>query len=244
MCPNSQLWGARCRHWPKEETEVEKFCGRFVWTSAPQWVEWDAIAQIFERGADIGGMSRGTWRVSLTSVIGSHAKQTDRTSIGPHVSSGLTLTEPYIRTGLTRTARSQKFWNICMASSTSTACIPTAGSTHPSTRPSGMQMRACGLSRRTTCMGKKQISHATALVSAIGVLVVSRIPKLQGIETFKGEVFHSARWRHDGRPPRKAGWRAGHRRLRVSHHLSAHAMEVRPRRRSNHKRVCAERSLS
>lgn len=45
--------------------------------------------------------------------------------------------------------------------------------------------------------GEKQLSHATALVSAIGVLAVPRIPKLQGIETFKGEVFHSARWRHD-----------------------------------------------
>ncbi|KAF8495884.1 FAD/NAD-P-binding domain-containing protein [Russula emetica] len=45
--------------------------------------------------------------------------------------------------------------------------------------------------------GKKQLSHATVLVSAIGILVVPRIPKLQGIESFKGEVFHSARWRHD-----------------------------------------------
>jgi cation diffusion facilitator CzcD-associated flavoprotein CzcO len=45
--------------------------------------------------------------------------------------------------------------------------------------------------------GYKQLSHATALVSAIGLLVVPRIPRLQGIESFKGEVFHSARWRHD-----------------------------------------------
>ena len=45
--------------------------------------------------------------------------------------------------------------------------------------------------------GETQLFHATALVSAIGVLVVPRIPKLEGIETFKGEVFHSARWRHD-----------------------------------------------
>ena len=45
--------------------------------------------------------------------------------------------------------------------------------------------------------GETQLFHATALVSAIGVLVVPRTPKLQGIETFKGEVFHSARWRHD-----------------------------------------------
>ena len=45
--------------------------------------------------------------------------------------------------------------------------------------------------------GKTQVTHATALVSAIGVLVVPKFPKLQGIESFKGEVFHSARWRHD-----------------------------------------------
>lgn len=45
--------------------------------------------------------------------------------------------------------------------------------------------------------GEKRVSYATALVSAIGILVVPRYPKLQGIESFKGEVFHSARWRHD-----------------------------------------------
>ena len=45
--------------------------------------------------------------------------------------------------------------------------------------------------------GQMQLSHATALVSAIGMLVVPKFPKLQGIESFKGEVFHSARWRHD-----------------------------------------------
>ncbi|KAI0300612.1 FAD/NAD-P-binding domain-containing protein [Multifurca ochricompacta] len=45
--------------------------------------------------------------------------------------------------------------------------------------------------------GEKQVSRATALVSAIGILVVPRYPKLQGIELFEGEVFHSARWRHD-----------------------------------------------
>jgi cation diffusion facilitator CzcD-associated flavoprotein CzcO len=45
--------------------------------------------------------------------------------------------------------------------------------------------------------GEKQVIRATALVSAIGVLVVPSFPKLQGIESFKGEVFHSARWNHD-----------------------------------------------
>lgn len=45
--------------------------------------------------------------------------------------------------------------------------------------------------------GEKQQSSATVLVSAIGLLVVPRFPKLQGIESFKGDVFHSALWRHD-----------------------------------------------
>jgi cation diffusion facilitator CzcD-associated flavoprotein CzcO len=45
--------------------------------------------------------------------------------------------------------------------------------------------------------GEKRLSHATALVSAIGVLVVPRFPKLQGIESFEGEAFHSARWEHN-----------------------------------------------
>ena len=45
--------------------------------------------------------------------------------------------------------------------------------------------------------GEEQLTRATALVSAIGVLVVPKIPKLEGIECFKGEVFHSARWKHD-----------------------------------------------
>ncbi|KAI9439244.1 FAD/NAD-P-binding domain-containing protein [Lactarius indigo] len=45
--------------------------------------------------------------------------------------------------------------------------------------------------------GETQVTHATAIIAAIGVLVVPKFPKLQGIESFKGEVFHSARWKHD-----------------------------------------------
>ena len=45
--------------------------------------------------------------------------------------------------------------------------------------------------------GEKRLARATALVSAIGVLAVPKFPKLQGIESFEGDVFHSARWRHD-----------------------------------------------
>ncbi|KAF8261601.1 FAD/NAD-P-binding domain-containing protein [Lactarius quietus] len=45
--------------------------------------------------------------------------------------------------------------------------------------------------------GEMQVTHATALIPAIGVLLVPKLPKLQGIESFKGALFHSARWRHD-----------------------------------------------
>ena len=50
---------------------------------------------------------------------------------------------------------------------------------------------------RAVCTGEKQLTRATVLISAIGQLVVPNFPKLHGIESFKGEVFHSARWRHD-----------------------------------------------
>jgi cation diffusion facilitator CzcD-associated flavoprotein CzcO len=53
------------------------------------------------------------------------------------------------------------------------------------------------LETRDVRTGETQLSSATILVSAIGVLVVPSLPKLQGVESFKGEVFHSARWRHD-----------------------------------------------
>lgn len=45
--------------------------------------------------------------------------------------------------------------------------------------------------------GKTQVTRATALIPAIGVLLVPKLPKLQGIESFNGALFHSARWRHD-----------------------------------------------
>jgi hypothetical protein len=45
--------------------------------------------------------------------------------------------------------------------------------------------------------GEMHVTCATALIPAIGVLLVPKLPKLQGIESFKGALFHSARWRHD-----------------------------------------------
>ncbi|HEY2696327.1 MAG TPA: NAD(P)/FAD-dependent oxidoreductase [Pseudonocardiaceae bacterium] len=38
---------------------------------------------------------------------------------------------------------------------------------------------------------------AQFVVSGVGALHIPNVPKLPGMETFKGEVFHSAQWNHD-----------------------------------------------
>jgi cyclohexanone monooxygenase len=40
---------------------------------------------------------------------------------------------------------------------------------------------------------------ADVLVGAVGALCEPSLPRIKGIETFRGEVFHSARWNHDAR---------------------------------------------
>ncbi|KAJ6567001.1 hypothetical protein B0H19DRAFT_716653 [Mycena capillaripes] len=42
--------------------------------------------------------------------------------------------------------------------------------------------------------GKRSSTSAKILISAIGVLEVPRFPSISGISSFKGEMFHSARW--------------------------------------------------
>lgn len=42
--------------------------------------------------------------------------------------------------------------------------------------------------------GEKSTFEAEVLVSAIGVLEVPRYASIPGRETFKGEMWHSARW--------------------------------------------------
>jgi len=44
----------------------------------------------------------------------------------------------------------------------------------------------------TTC-----VRECTLLLSAVGQLVDPKVPKIQGMDTFEGPVFHTARWRHD-----------------------------------------------
>ncbi len=38
---------------------------------------------------------------------------------------------------------------------------------------------------------------ATTLISGAGGLSEPRLPEIDGIESFQGEIFHSARWNHD-----------------------------------------------
>ena len=38
---------------------------------------------------------------------------------------------------------------------------------------------------------------ATVLVGAVGALAEPKLPAIPGMETFEGEIFHSARWNHD-----------------------------------------------
>ena len=45
--------------------------------------------------------------------------------------------------------------------------------------------------------GRAQADHARALVSAVGLLSRPAVPRVPGLESFRGPVFHSAQWRHD-----------------------------------------------
>src|SRR5207247_11199016 len=40
-------------------------------------------------------------------------------------------------------------------------------------------------------------TNANVLVSAAGVLSDPKMPDIEGIESFGGEIFHSAEWKHD-----------------------------------------------
>ena len=46
-------------------------------------------------------------------------------------------------------------------------------------------------------LGNGELLEAELLIGAIGALVKPALPKIDGIESFAGPVFHSARWRHD-----------------------------------------------
>jgi 4-hydroxyacetophenone monooxygenase len=49
----------------------------------------------------------------------------------------------------------------------------------------------------TTAGGGREILEANALITAVGQLNQPKYPDIEGLETFDGPSFHSARWRHD-----------------------------------------------
>jgi 4-hydroxyacetophenone monooxygenase len=50
---------------------------------------------------------------------------------------------------------------------------------------------------RVTVKGSGEILEAPVLITAVGQLNRPRFPDIEGIETFQGPAFHSARWRSD-----------------------------------------------
>ncbi len=52
-------------------------------------------------------------------------------------------------------------------------------------------------SLRVRSGGHTEIIRANAVVSAVGQLNRPNIPKIDGLDSFAGPVFHSAQWRHD-----------------------------------------------
>lgn len=45
--------------------------------------------------------------------------------------------------------------------------------------------------------GARTISDAQIVISAIGILEIPRYPDIPGLSSFKGDMFHSARWKKD-----------------------------------------------
>lgn len=45
--------------------------------------------------------------------------------------------------------------------------------------------------------GERSYSTAKVFVSAIGILCEPYVPRIQGLDQFKGALFHSARWQND-----------------------------------------------
>ena len=67
-----------------------------------------------------------------------------------------------------------------------------SSSTPPPRTPRGTTRRSAG-----RCVRRTGTWVSRTLVVGAGGLSEPRLPEIEGIETFQGEVFHSARWNHD-----------------------------------------------
>jgi 4-hydroxyacetophenone monooxygenase len=60
-----------------------------------------------------------------------------------------------------------------------------------------IEERRCWRVRVRTRSGAEETLEADALISAVGMLNRPQLPAIEGLESFAGPCFHSARWRHD-----------------------------------------------
>lgn len=65
----------------------------------------------------------------------------------------------------------------------------------------GVEVKSCTWSdgRWTVALGNGRVDHADVLIAASGVLHYPNKPKLPGMETFAGEIFHSAEWNDEAK---------------------------------------------
>ena len=83
------------------------------------------------------------------------------------------------------------------ASPTSTGCASTSASRPRSRRRCSTRPAASGACEVSTPDGRREILEANAVITAVGQLNRPRYPDIEGLDTFEGPSFHSARWRHD-----------------------------------------------
>ena len=104
----------------------------------------------------------------------------------------LVLVRAATPTGRARSRRSPRSRPTCSASPASPACSTGSCSTPTSRTPGGTTTPSAGSPRPAPA---RYVSRT--LISGAGALVEPRLPDIDGIDSFQGEVFHSARWDHD-----------------------------------------------
>ncbi len=95
-------------------------------------------------------------------------------------------------TGPTPTPRSPRSRPTSRRSPTSPARSTGSSSTPWSRTPHGTTRRSAG-----RCVRRAATWSAQFLIVGAGGLSAPKLPEIDGIETFQGELFHSAQWRHD-----------------------------------------------
>ena len=99
---------------------------------------------------------------------------------------------PSSRTGARRTPTSPRSSSTSRTAPTASASAPISGRTPASRRPAGT--RGSG---RCPDRCRRRTYVADVLVSAIGTFTAPSVPAIEGLGSFAGPCFHSARWEHE-----------------------------------------------